>query len=112
MNRVESAVRSHIPSKPKHDNLSKSDRSALYNLQKREDIVIKPADKGSAVVVMDRDHYVSEAERQLNDSTFYKPLDHDPTPEFAKQVSDTVSEMHDQGLISEKKHGIPHSGPT
>ena len=102
MNRVESAVRSHIPPKPKHDNLSKSDRSALYNLQKREDIVIKPADKGSAVVVMDRDHYVSEAERQLNDSTFYKPLDHDPTPEFAKQVSDTVSEMHDQGLISEK----------
>ena len=102
VNRVESAVRSHIPPKPKHDNLSKSDRSALYNLQKREDIVIKPADKGSAVVVMDRDHYVSEAERQLNDSTFYKPLDHDPTPEFAKQVSDTVSEMHDQGLISEK----------
>ena len=102
VNRVESAVRSHIPPKPKHDNLSKSDRSALYNLQKREDIVIKPADKGSAVVVMDRDHYVSEAERQLNDSTFYKPLDHDPTPEFAKQVSDTVSEMHNQGLISEK----------
>ena len=102
VNRVESAVRSHIPPKPKHDNLSKSDRSALYNLQKREDIVIKPADKGSAVVVMDRDQYVSEAERQLNDSTFYKPLDHDPTPEFAKQVSDTVSEMHDQGLISEK----------
>ena len=51
---------------------------------------------------MDRDHYVSEAERQLNDSTFYKPLDHDPTPEFAKQVSDTVSEMHDQGLIRGK----------
>ena len=102
MNRVESAVRSHIPPKPKHDNLIKSDRSALYNLQKREDIVIKPADKGSAVVVMDRDHYVSKAERQLNDSTFYKPLDHDPTPEFAKQVSDTVREMLDQGLISEK----------
>ena len=51
---------------------------------------------------MDRDHCVSEAERQLNDSAFYKPLDHDPTPEFAKQVSDTVREMHDQGHISEK----------
>ena len=101
-NRVELAVRSYIPPKPKHDNFSKSDRSALYNLPKREDIVIKPADKGSAVVVMDRDHYVSEAERQLNDSTFYKPLDHDPTPEFAKQVSDVVREIHDQGLISKK----------
>ena len=51
---------------------------------------------------MDRDHYVSEAERQLNDSTFYKPFDHDPTREFAKQISDAVSEMHDQGHISKK----------
>ena len=74
----------------------------LYNLQKREDTVIKPADKGSAVVVIDWDHYVSKAERQLNDSAFYRPLDHDPTPEFAKQVLDTVREMHDQGHISER----------
>ena len=102
MNHVESAVRSYIPPKPKHDNISKSDCSALYNLQKREDIVIKSADKGSAVVFMDQDHYVSEAERQLNDSTFYKPLNHDPTPEFTKQVSDAVRVMHDQGLISKK----------
>ena len=40
--------------------------------------------------------------KKLNDSTFYKPLDHDPTPEFAKHVSDTVRETHDQGPISEK----------
>ena len=65
VNRVESAVRSHIPPKPKHDNLSKSDRSALYNLQKREDIVVTPTDKGSAVVVMDRDHYVSKIHQNL-----------------------------------------------
>ena len=51
---------------------------------------------------MDRDHYVSEAKRQLNDSAFYKPLDHDPTLEFAKQVSDTVRGMRDHGHISEK----------
>ena len=42
---------------------------------------------------MDREHYVSEAERQLNDSTFYKALDHDPTHEFAKKVADAISEM-------------------
>ena len=51
---------------------------------------------------MDRDHYVSKAERQLDDSTFYKPLNHDSTLEFAKQVSDTVRDMHDQDHISEK----------
>ena len=51
---------------------------------------------------MDRDHYISEAERQLGDSTYYKLLDHDPTPEFAKDVSEAINEMHDEGHISEK----------
>ena len=83
----------HKPSKPKHDNLTKSERSALYDLQNRLEIIIKPADKGSAVVVMDRDHYISEAERQLGDSTYSRLLDRDPTPEFVRQVSEAISEI-------------------
>ena len=99
---VESDIAKHKPPLPKHDNLKPSERSALHRLKKREDIIIKPADKGSAVVVMDREHYISEAERQLNDSTFYKALDHDPTHEFAKKVADAVSEMLNGDHISEK----------
>ena len=81
---------------------TKSQRSALYDLQNRQEIIIKPADKSFAVVVMDRDHYTSEAEKQLGDSTYYRLLNHDPTPEFAKEVSKAISEMHDEGHISEK----------
>ena len=33
---------------------------------------------------MDREYNVLEAERQLNDFTFYKALDHDPTREFER----------------------------
>ena len=99
---MESDIAKHKPPLPKHDNLKPSERSALHSLKKREDIIIKPADKGSAVVVMDREHYISEAERQLNDSTFYKALDHDPTHEFAKKVADAVSEMLNGNHISEK----------
>ena len=51
---------------------------------------------------MDRDHYVSEAERQLNDSTYYELLHHDPTDELAKKVSEAVEEMFDDGYITEK----------
>ena len=87
---VESDIAEHKPPTPKHDNLKPSERSALHSLQKREYIVIKIADKGSAVAVMDRKHYVSEAERQLNDSTFYKALHHDPTHEFAEKVADVL----------------------
>ena len=52
---VESDIASHKPPKPRHDNLTKEERNALHSLQRRSDIVIKPADKGSAVVVMDRE---------------------------------------------------------
>ena len=99
---VWSLTASHMPLNPKCDNLMKSERSALYELQNRQKIIIKPADKGSAIVVMDRDHYISEAERQLGDSTYYRFLDHDPTLEFAKEVSEAINEMHNEGHISEK----------
>ena len=82
---VESDIVKHKLPISKHDNLKPSERSALHSLQKREDIIIKPADKGSAVVVMDREHYFSEAKRQLNDYTFYKALDHDPTHELPRR---------------------------
>ena len=53
---MESDINKHKPPKTKHDNLKPCERSALYDLQKRDDVMIKPAEKGSAVVVMDRDH--------------------------------------------------------
>ena len=101
---MKSDITTYTPPKPKHDNLTKGDRGALQSLKKRDDIIIKPADKGSAVVVMAREHYISEAERPLNDSNFYTPLDHDPTLENAKQVSDVVGEMLTEGHISEKNY--------
>ena len=99
---MESDIAKHKPPTPKHDNLKPYERSALHSLKKREDIVIKPA----AVVVMDREHYVSEAERQMNNSTFYKALDHDPTHEFAEKVADAISEMRTGDQISEKMPSI------
>ena len=41
---------------------------------------------------MDREHYVLEAKRQLNVSTFFKVLDHDPTHESAKKVADAIGD--------------------
>ena len=37
-------------------------------------IVIKKADKGSCVVVWDRDDYIAEAEKQLSDENIYKDI--------------------------------------
>lgn len=43
------------------DNLTKEERSALQRLKNKDDIVIKKADKGSTVVILDRQAYVAEA---------------------------------------------------
>ena len=52
-------------------NLTRRDRQSL-KLRQRTDIVIKPADKGSGTVVMNRQNYLDECYRQLNDPSFYK----------------------------------------
>ena len=40
-----------------NDNITIEERKALTSLWKRTDIVIKPADKGSATEVMSKDNY-------------------------------------------------------
>ena len=52
----------------KYHNLSKGERAALKSLKDDTSIVIKQADKGSAVVVWDRDDYLRKAESQPGDS--------------------------------------------
>ena len=56
----------------KYNNLTREERSALYNLKNEKNIVIKSADKGSAVVVWDRDDYIKEAEKQLGHNEIYE----------------------------------------
>ena len=60
--------------KPIRDNLTTSERQAIHQLKQRQDIVIKPADKGSGTVIMDKTWYIDECNRQLNDSKFYRRL--------------------------------------
>ena len=61
-----------VPSK--QSNLTPDKSAALINLQKRDDIVIKPADKGGTVVVWDRKLYIKEAYKQLDNPNNYQKL--------------------------------------
>ncbi|KAL2090455.1 hypothetical protein ACEWY4_012718 [Coilia grayii] len=58
------------------DNLSIGEQRALKRLQQNERIIIKPADKGSMIVIMDRTQYIQECNRQLNNSKHYIKLTH------------------------------------
>ena len=52
-------------------NLTLEEIKALKSLQTRDDIIIKPADKGGAIVVWKRELYIEEAQRQFNNDEHY-----------------------------------------
>ena len=85
------------------------ERTALQSLRSNEDIIIKPADKGSAVVVMDKSAYIREAVRQLSDDRFYSKSDKDPTKQFSDEITNELTDMYDYGYIDEKILNIRQS---
>lgn len=41
-------------------------------MMKDDNIIIKPADKGSGLVIWDKEHYLRECPNQLDDGKVYK----------------------------------------
>jgi len=84
------------------DNLTPKERLALTELLKLSNVVIKPADKGSAVVLMNKSDYVSEAEKQLSDTKFYIQQDTDLTTYHMTEVKKVITDMFRFKYIDEK----------
>lgn len=85
------------------NNLSREELMSIRKLKENKDIVIKPADKGGATVILDRDAYLKEAYRQLNDIKYYvrlnKPVYHDN----ASKISEILNDMNLDGFISNEQ---------
>ena len=79
---------------------------ALKELSNNRNIVIKPADKGGAIVIWDRQDYVREGLRQLSDRTFYIETEDDLTPVHHTQIVDIhwSSEMLSEDQIHKSCH--------
>ena len=75
------------------DNLTTQERDALQKLTRRTDIVIKPADKGSGTVVMDKQFYINECNQQLTDTKFYEKHDNDVTDKVTRTVTRYLEKM-------------------
>ena len=75
------------------ENLTNKEKQALDTLRNRTDIVITKADKGGAVVIMDTESYIAEAERQLNDTKYYKTLPHDVTDLHEEKVKQSLKTL-------------------
>ena len=71
---IESTQRKIEKEQKSCNNLTKNERTSMKELCEREDIVIKKADKGGAVVIVDVKDHIKEAEQQPNNTENYRKL--------------------------------------
>ena len=91
------------PYRRPRDNLTPGERVALRELKALSDtVIIKPADKGSAVVLQDVTDYIQEGHRQLSDRNFYHHVDHDLSSDHVSAIEDKVEDMHKKKEICKK----------
>ena len=83
-------------------NLSVAEQEALRTIKSDNYIVIKGADKGSAVVVWDKEDYLLEAESQLSDTEVYAECNSDPLPLLQNKISDVLMRIKTRGDVSGK----------
>lgn len=76
---------------------------ALKNLEQDPTIVIKPADKGSNLVIIDHRQYHNMCMSILSDKRGYNILERDPMESYQLELSNILQSGRDQ-LIDSKEH--------
>ena len=65
-------------------------------------IIIRPADKGSGIVVVDKEEYIKSLEEEIENSSSYEETDYDRTEEIHKNMKRLVSKMNRDGAIPDE----------
>nr|VZH99238.1 unnamed protein product [Spirometra erinaceieuropaei] len=81
-------------------NLPAEEEQALRSLKSDHSIVVVPADKGDATVIMDKVEYVNKANEIFSDMEAYTLLAEDPTKKQAAAIKKKVNELARLKVIS------------
>ncbi|CAH2276248.1 Hypothetical predicted protein [Pelobates cultripes] len=85
-------------------NLTKHENKALQSLRKDNRIIIKPADKGGNIVVMNSANYVEMTHKILEDRDTYHILKSDPTNVFLNEYKQILDMGCSRGLLSQDEY--------
>lgn len=97
------AFRRHYKPVFENPNILPQEIKALRELRDIKHVVIKPADKGSAVVILSRDQYILEVERQLDDGNYYQKLDKPIYLETVGMVTKILDDLKKKKFINAKQ---------
>ncbi|CAJ0947156.1 unnamed protein product [Ranitomeya imitator] len=87
---------------PSHSNLTPTEKQALSSLHINTSIVVKPADKGGAIVVMNRAQYIAEIYRQLADTNTYDIISRDPVTAISQKIKTVIDTYLTSYTIDQK----------
>ena len=86
-----------------HSNITQQQRSILYKLGSRQDIVIKEADKGSAVVIMGKEFYENGIKEMLAATETYQVISSDIDRTTVNKIS-ALLDKYDNCTKKEKRY--------
>lgn len=81
----------------------------LRQLKSYQDIIIKPADKGSSIVILDTKDYIQEATQQLNNPKHYSKIPAPVYPTVTQQIKDILDSLKRNRILEERQ--IQHLKP-
>ncbi|BHF63131.1 Bone morphoproteintic protein 1 [Sparganum proliferum] len=97
---IRSCASGLLRQRKRHRNLTVDEEKGLRSLKTDDTIVVVPADKRGATVIMDKVDYVQKANTVFNDREAYAPLAEDPTKKQAAAIKKKVNELARLKLIS------------
>ena len=77
-------------------------RHALKQLQDDPNLIIKPADKGGATVVLNTHDYHHKVLQILTNKTFYKQMTHNHIHTVRQEVQSLIDYLHIKGTIDDR----------
>ncbi|CAG2211803.1 unnamed protein product [Mytilus edulis] len=81
-------------------NLTTKEENALKDILQDDDIVIRPADKGSGIVVINKEEYFKKLEEEITNNDTYSETEQNTTHQITKKVKSLVNRMKKEGSIS------------
>ncbi len=87
--------------KPPPRNITWEEESAIRALKSDPDLIILPADKGNAIVILDREEY-KKVESMLDDHLTYEKIKKDPAPSLERKMNAKLLTLNRKGSIPDR----------
>lgn len=89
---ISAIIRRHKRPKP---NISKEEVQALMSVRRNPDILVLPADKGNATVIVDTVEYEQKVTQLVSDTEIYKKVNYNPTSRVTAKLNKLLSTLPD-----------------